>query len=150
MRRFLAMAAAATTLAGCSSFSSSDSFSYFRSTPSTVDLQLESTPPGADARTSVGPGCKTPCRVSIQPPEGGFTVSYSMPNVAPVTVPVQVTKDSGGMFSSDVYRMSPNPVTAELRPAAPPPTRRPMRPKRKKPRTAAAPAADAPAAAPAQ
>ena len=39
------------------------------STPPTVDVQLESSPPGADARTSLGPGCKTPCRVTITPPE---------------------------------------------------------------------------------
>ena len=145
MRRVLAIAAAATTLAGCSSFSSSDTFSYFRSTPSTVDVQLESSPPGADARTSLGPGCKTPCRVSITPPDGGFTVSYSMPNMPPISVPVQVIREPGGTFSADTFRVSPNPVVAELRQAPPPASsRKPMRPKRKKPR----PAAVDPAAAP--
>jgi hypothetical protein len=139
MRRVLAIAAAATTLAGCSSFSSSDTFSYFRSTPPTVQLQLESSPPGADARTSLGPGCKTPCRVSITPPDGGFTVSYSMGNMPPISVPVQVIREPGGTFSADTFRVTPNPVVAELRPPPPPPTaRKPMRPKRKKPRPAPA------------
>ena len=143
MRRAITMTAAAISLAGCSSFSTGDTFSYFRSTPPTVRLQLESTPSGADARTSLGPGCKTPCAVSITPPEAGFTVSYSMPGVQPVNLPVQVVKESGGMFASDTFRVTPNPVVAELRPPPPPPPPPKMRPKRKKP---AAP----PAAAPAQ
>jgi hypothetical protein len=148
MRRAIAMAAAATSLAGCSSFSSSDTFSYFRSTPPTVRLQLESTPPGAEARTSLGPGCKTPCAVSVTPPESGFTVSYAMPGVQPVNIPVQVVKDPGGMFAADTFRITPNPVVAELRPPPPPPApAKPIRPKRKKPAAPPADAAD-PGAAP--
>jgi hypothetical protein len=57
MRRVIAIAAAGLTLAGCSSFS----FDAFKSTPPTVQLQLDSVPSGADALTSLGPGCKTPC-----------------------------------------------------------------------------------------
>lgn len=107
-------------------------------------------PPGADARTSLGPGCKTPCSVSVTPPEGStsFLVNYSMPGRQPAGVPVQIVKESGGVFSSDKVKLSPNPVVAELQPIGPPPRpARPMRPKRKKP--AAAPA-DAGQAAPAQ
>lgn len=137
MRRAIALAAAAISLAGCSSFSGSN---YFSSTPPTVQVQLESTPPGADARTSIGPGCKTPCSVAITPPDSGFTVSYSMPGREPVTVPVQVMRTEGSLFSSGTVKVTPNPVITELQPIAPPPraVRKPMRPKRKKP--AAAPA----------
>ena len=142
MRRALAMAATAVTLAGCSSFSTD----YFKSTPPTVQVQLESTPPGADARTSIGPGCKTPCSVSVTPPDTGFTVNYALPGMQPASVPVRVTRESGGMFASDTFKVAPNPVFAQLQPTAPPPKpHRPMRPKRKKP--AAAPAGAAPAAA---
>jgi hypothetical protein len=56
MRRGIAIATAGLTLAGCSSFS----FDAFRSTPPTVQLQLDSVPSGADALTSLRPGCKTP------------------------------------------------------------------------------------------
>ena len=134
------MTVAAITLGGCSSFST-DSWNYFKSTPPTVQVQLESTPPGADARTSIGPGCKTPCAVSVTPPEAGFTVNYAMAGREAATVPVQVTKESGGAFSADTFKVSPNPVFAELHPVGPPPkAARPMYPKRKKP--AAAPAAD--------
>jgi hypothetical protein len=148
MRRAFAMAVAAISLAGCSSFST-DNWNYFKSTPPTVQVQLESTPPGADAKTSIGPGCKTPCSVSVLPAETGFTVSYALPGMQPASVPVRVTRESGGMFSSDTFKVSPNPVFAELQPAAPPPrAHKPMHhPQHKKPAIAAAPAGAAPAAA---
>jgi hypothetical protein len=145
MRRVLAMAVATISLAGCSSFST-DSFNYFKSTPAAVQVQLESTPPGADARTSLGPGCKTPCSVSVTPPDGttSFLVNYSMTGKQPSGVPVQVSKESGGVFSSDTLKVTPNPVMAELQPMGPPPKPpgKPMRPKRKKPAAAPADAAD--------
>jgi hypothetical protein len=145
MRRVIAVAATAISLSGCASFSSSDTFSYFRSAPPSIKVQLESSPPGADARTSIGPGCKTPCSVSVTPPDGvtSFLVNYSMPGRQPASMPVAIIKDPGGMFASDTFRVSPNPVMAELQPPPPPAPARPMRPKRKKP-------AAAPAAAPAQ
>ena len=147
MRRAFAIAVASISLAGCSSFSTS-SWNYFKSDPVPIKVQLESTPPGADARVSIGGGCKTPCSVNVTPPEGStsFLVNYSMTGRQPAGVPVQIVKESGGMFSSDTVRLSPNPVVAELQPVGPPPApAKPMRPKRKKP--AAAPADDA---APAQ
>jgi len=146
MRRVIAMAAVAISLAGCSSFSSGDYFSAFKSAPPSIKVQLESSPPGADARTSIGPGCKTPCSVNVTPPDGvtSFLVNYSMPGRQPASMPVAIIKDPGGVFASDTYRVSPNPVMAELQPPPPPPKpAKPMRPKRKKP--PAAPAADAPA-----
>ena len=145
MRRVIAVAATAISLSGCASFSSSDTFSYFRSAPPSIKVQLESSPPGADARTSIGPGCKTPCSVSVTPPDGvtSFLVNYSMPGRQPASMPVSIIKDPGGMFASDTFRVSPNPVMAELQPPPPPPAAAKMHPKRKKP-------AAAPAAAPAQ
>jgi hypothetical protein len=140
MRRVIAIAAAAVSLAGCSSFSTPDylTLDYYKQKPPIVQLQLESTPPGAEARTSVGPGCKTPCSVSVNPPEGGFTVSYSIPGREPATVPVQVIRTEGSFFSAGTARIEPNPVIAELRPIAPPSrAHKPVRPKRKKPSDAA-------------
>jgi hypothetical protein len=144
MRRAIVVAATAISLAGCSS---SDTFSYFKSAPPTIQVQLESTPPGADARTSLGPGCKTPCSVSVTPPDGvtSFLVNYSMAGLQPASVPVRVVRVDGGMFSSNTVKAEPNPVVTELRPPPPPPApAKPMRPKRKKP------PAEAPAAAPAE
>ena len=148
MRRAFAMAIASISLAGCSSFSTS-SWNYFKSDPPTIQVQLESSPPGAEARVSIGGGCKTPCSVSVTPPDGStsFLVNYSMPGRQPTGVPVNIVRIDGGMFSSNTVKLEPNPVVAELQPMGPPPRapHKPMHPKRKKP--AAAPAD---AAAPAQ
>ncbi len=138
MRRVIAIAATALSLAGCSSFSTD----YFKSTPPTMQIQLESTPPGAEARTSIGPSCKTPCAVAVTVPEGGFSVSYTLNQFQPVTIPVQVTGSPGNLFTASTTRIDPNPVVAQLQPIVPPkPAHRPMRPKKpKKPKdTSAAP-----------
>jgi hypothetical protein len=148
MRRALAIAVTATSLAGCSSFSSGDYLSAFKSAPPSIQVQIESTPAGADARTSLGPGCKTPCSVTVTPGDGvtSFLVNYSMAGRQPAGVPVNVVHIDGGMFSSNTVKTEPNPVVVELQPVGPPPKpAKPMRPKRRKP--AAAPA-DADQAAP--
>ncbi len=139
MRRVIAIAAAGVSLAGCSSFSMGD---YFKSTPPTVQVQLDSTPQGADARTSLGPGCKTPCSVTVPIPDsGGFSVTYTMNKFQPATIPVTVTKIPGDFTTPASTRIDPNPVLAELQPAAPPPKKRVMRPKKPKPPRTATPAA---------
>jgi hypothetical protein len=144
MRRVVAMAIMGTGmvglvagLGGCSSFS----FDYFKSTPPTVQVQLESNPPGADARTSLGPGCKTPCSVSAPAPDTGFSVTYTLPRFQPATVQVQVIHNPGDLATPATTVTDPNPVFAELQPAGPPPkpVRKPMRPKKPKAAKSAVP-----------
>jgi len=141
MRRGIAIAATGLTLAGCSSFS----FDAFRSTPPTVQLQLDSVPSGADALTSLGPGCKTPCSVAVPVADAGFSVTYTLSKFQPVTVPVQVIHIPGDFSTPASTTIDPNPVIAQLQPAGPPPrtVRKRLRPKTPKPpkATAAAPAA---------
>jgi hypothetical protein len=139
MRRGIAIAVAGLFLAGCSSFS----FDAFRSTPPTVQLQLDSVPSGADALTSVGPGCKTPCSVAVPVAEAGLSVTYTLNKFQPVTVPVQVIHVPGDFSTPASTTVDPNPVVAELQPAGPPPrARSTLRPKKPKPKaTATAPAA---------
>jgi hypothetical protein len=150
MRRVIVIAAAGLSLAGCSSFS----WDAFKSAPPVVQVQLASTPPGADARTSIGPGCKTPCSVNFTAPEGSdFTVSYTMDKFQPATVPAHVIRTPGDFTSSGSARVDPNPIFAELQPMAPPkPPRKPHRPRKPKPPKGAAapPPADAAFPAPAQ
>src|ERR1700744_1422036 len=129
MRRVIAIAAAGVSLAGCSSFSW-DSFKPTPPPPPTVQVQLDSTPEGADARTSVGPGCKTPCTAAVPIPDGGFTVTFSMNGVQPAAVPVQVTKFPGDFTPPASVNVDPTPVTAELRPAGPPPKVKKVEPPR--------------------
>ncbi|VIO72653.1 hypothetical protein CI1B_42990 [Bradyrhizobium ivorense] len=145
MRRVIVIAAAGLGLAGCSSFS----LDSFKSAPPPMQVQLDSAPPGADAVTSLGPGCKTPCTVSIPTPETNFSVTFNLPKYQPANVPVTVTRVPGDFTSPATTTLDPSPVFAELQPAGPPPraARKPIRPKKKpKPAAAAAPAA-APASA---
>ncbi len=147
MRRVIAFAAAglAAGLGGCSSFS----WDSLKPGPTMVDIRLESSPPGADAKTSLGPGCKTPCSVAVPAPDTSFSVAFSMDKFLPETVQVQVTHNTGAFNSAPPYVFDPNPVVAELQPAPPPkPVRHhhPRKPHAAK--TAAAPAA-VPAADPA-
>ena len=141
MRRVIVIAVAGLGLAGCSSFS----LDAFKSTPPPLQVQLDSTPQGADARTSLGPGCKTPCTVSVTAPEsGGFTDTYALNKFQPATVQVNVIRTPGDLITSGTTTIDPNPVVAELQPMGPPPKamrHRPMKPKKPKPpKTAAAPA----------
>ena len=147
MRRAIAIAITGYGLAGCSSLPSLDAF---KPTPPTVQVQLDSVPPGADARTSLGPGCKTPCAVAVSAPDSGFSVAYTLNRFQPATVPVQVIRIPGDFSSPGSTTIDPNPVVAELQPAAPPPraARKMLTPKKPKPPKAAAAPAGAPEPSP--
>jgi hypothetical protein len=142
MRRVIAIAVAGMSLAGCSSFS----LDSLKPTPPPIQVQLESVPPGADAVTSLGPACKTPCSVSVPASNSGFSVTFNLPNFQPATVPVQVIRNPGDYATPASTTIDPNPVFAELRPAGPPPKAVRMRPKKPKKPKVAAPAAAAAAA----
>ena len=70
---------------------------------------MESEPPGADARTTLGETCRTPCELTVAS-GGDLAVTFALNGYEPMTVPVRA--ESAG-------RLQPNPVYAELQPAAP-------------------------------
>ena len=74
-----------------------------------VKVALESAPPGADATTSLGPACKTPCSIDVPAPDTGFSVTFASPKFQPVTVPVQVIRNPGDFASpaDDHHRTEP-------------------------------------------
>ena len=131
MRRVVAIAVAGASLAGCSSLS----LDSFKPEPPMVKVALESAPPGADATTSLGPACTTPCSIDVPAPDAGFSVTFASPKFQPVTVPVQVIRNPGDFASPPTTIIEPSPVFApNSGPAAPPPkVRKPMRPKKPKP-----------------
>jgi hypothetical protein len=137
-------------------------FDLPKAAPAATTMQFESEPAGAEARTSLGQSCRTPCSLAVTANE--FTVSFTLQGYQPQTVPVRVvgaadnTRDPGSEGESTPPRLVPNPVFVELQPAAPPPSVRAKKPAvaKKKPKpaprpapTAMAPAAPAPEAAPA-
>jgi hypothetical protein len=128
MRNVSVALAGGLLLVGCSSMPSLD---FLQGTASTT-VQIESEPPGAEARTSAGQSCRTPCALAV--PAADFAVTFSLNGYQPQTIPVRfaapdvrIDSDVGGTPAPVI---DPNPVYAELQPAAPPP-RRPVRQPRK-------------------
>jgi hypothetical protein len=157
MKRFVAIAVCGFGLAGCSGLGM-PSFSLPGFGPATTTIQFESQPPGAEARTSTGQTCRTPCSLAVAGTE--FTVTFGLNGYQTQTIPVRIS-DSTEMVdpnagTSPAPRMVPNPVFAELQPNPPPAARRrappprrqqPVAQQRPAPQQEPAPAAPAPAPA---
>jgi hypothetical protein len=135
MRRVIVIAVTSLGLAGCSSFPSL-SLDSMKPAPPTVTVQLDSVPQGADARTSLGPTCKTPCSVPVTA-EGSFSVNFTLNKFQPLTIPVQVAQVPGDLTTPASISVDPNPVVGELQPLKP--AKRPVRKMAKKRRPTPAP-----------
>ncbi|MBN8919728.1 MAG: hypothetical protein J0H62_03310, partial [Rhizobiales bacterium] len=117
----------------------------------------ESDPPGAEARTSAGQGCRTPC-VLMAEGKNDFSVSFAREGYVGQTVRVMVRLPGDQRFDPDAassVQFDPNPVSVVLDavPPPPPPKRKPVRkrPPAKRPAAVHAPQSQpAPAASPAQ
>src|ERR1700692_1757917 len=107
MSRIIAAVACGPPLAACSM--PLPSFDFFKSGPSTEVLRIESEPPGADARTSQGQTCRTPCELTV-PTDNELAVTGQLSGSQPQTLPVRADGQA---------KLQPNPVYVELQPAAP-------------------------------
>jgi hypothetical protein len=119
MSRVLAVVACGVTLAACSA--SLPSLDFFKGSPPTEQLRIESEPPGADARTSQGQSCRTPCELTV-PSNTDFTVTVALNGYQPQTIPVipetpQADRSAEGSGASP--HLQPNPVYVELQSATP-------------------------------
>jgi hypothetical protein len=132
MIRVTAALGCGLALAACSL--SMPSFDMFKSGPSTEVLRIESEPPGADARTSQGQTCRTPCELTLAA-DGEVAVTVQLAGYQPQTLPVRADGKGDN-------RLQPNPLYVELQPAAPvkPAKPAPAAPKRKTTAAAAPPA----------
>jgi len=151
MNRVVGVVACSLGLAACGSISvpSMPSFDVFGggSAPvpasGTTAVRLESEPPGADAPTSGGQSCRTPCSLTVSA-RGDFTVNFSLNGYQPqsvaahVAAPDDLRGDSEFSSSSGEPRVVPNPIFAALDPAPPAPpaaAKRKPAPRKLPPRT---------------
>ncbi len=75
-------------------------------------IHFNSDPQGADAKTSIGWSCRTPCSIELSL-DGPFTVTFTRPGFAPRTVPVELEPGQPGEAHA---KFAPNPVFAALPP----------------------------------
>jgi hypothetical protein len=112
---------------------------FMKSAPAATTMQFESEPAGAEARTSLGQACRTPCTQTVTASE--FTVSFSLPGYQSQSVPVKVVSaaDPNDPDAAS-QRLVPNPVFVELLPAGPAPVAKKPAPAKKKPKAVPRPA----------
>lgn len=109
MSRVIAFLACGFTLAACSS--SLPSMDFFKSSPTTEAVRVESDPPGAEAKTTSGQSCRTPCELSVQP-GSDQAVTLALNGYQSQTVALRADAGESG-------KVTPNPVYVELH-AVPP------------------------------
>ena len=131
MYRVIAITAAGLVLAACSSDTSTKNLFAFE--PAKDTIRFESEPAGADAKTSTGQTCRTPCALAM-PADKAFTVAFTLAGYQPTNEEVKLTAMGDGSS-----QLRPNPVLVELTPAPPPKPKKKVRRKR----TAAKPDAEA-------
>jgi hypothetical protein len=138
MSRVIAIMACGFMLAACSATLPSLNLDFMKSAPQAETLAIESEPPGAEAKTSIGQSCRTPCQLPVQPGRE-FSVTLALSGYQPQTVSVRPEADG----ASARPRLAPNPIHVTLQAVAPP--KKPVL-KKKKPVTAGRPAASPPVA----
>jgi hypothetical protein len=130
--RALAIVICSVGLASCSSFAM-PGFDAFKSKPTTTLLLIQSTPAGAQAQTSLGQTCRTPCTMQIGAAED-FTVSFALNGYMPQTLTVHSAMSAGGFTTAPSPVLDPPSLFATLEPATP----QTPKPSRQHPRSAAA------------
>ena len=110
-------------------FASSSLLRLTSSAP-TQALRIESKPPGAEAKTSLGQSCRTPCELEVQA-ANEFSLTLALNGYQPQTVSVR--KDT-----ADNSRLARNPINVELQPVPATPAKKRAALK-KKPAVAAKP-----------
>ena len=142
MYRVIAILGGALVLSACSSTPD-----WMTPAPITDTVRFESDPPGAEATTSNGQTCHTPCALAL-PVDAPLTVTFTLNGYQPDSESIEPITTTG-----IAPQMQPNPVMAELTPAPPPPkpVKKPMKkkpaPKKKKPLATSPAAGTKPAAA---
>jgi len=152
MHRVIVIVTGGLALAACSSTPDWLNLDALKPAPALDPVRFESQPPGAEAKTSNGQTCRTPCALAL-PTGAPMTVTFTLNGYQPDSEDIEPV--STGLGSPE---MRPNPVQVELTPAPPPPKPvKKLAPKKKvavkpgaKPKASTAPAPAPMTAAPAQ
>jgi len=102
MSRVMAVIACGFMLAACST--TMPSLDFMKSAPQAESLAIESEPPGAEAKTSLGQSCSTPCQLSVEP-GSEFSVALALSGYQPQTVSVRPE----AVGATAPPRLAPNP-----------------------------------------
>ena len=113
MNRVILILASGLSLAGCAGMGSD--WSLFQ--PKPVNVQFTSQPAGAEARTSTGQNCQTPCALAVAP-DKDFSVTFALTGYQPQTISVQPTKPDPSQGWAETT-LQPNPVEVQLALAKP-------------------------------
>ncbi len=97
MSRVIAVIACGFTLAACST--TMPSLDFMKSAPQSEMLAIESEPPGAEAKTSLGQSCRTPCQLAVQP-GSEFSVTLALSGYQLQTVSVRPEVQGAGPSGS--------------------------------------------------
>src|SRR5260221_2121394 len=109
------------------------SLDFLKSAPQSEMLAIDSEPPGAEAKTSLGQSCRTPCQLAVQP-GSEFSVTLALSGYQLQTVSVR--QEVQGACAAP--RFAPNPAHVTLQSVTPP--KKPVAQK-KKPRVSSVRAA---------
>jgi PEGA domain-containing protein len=101
-------------LAACSSFTM-PGVDALKPKPTTTVLLIQSNPAGAEARSSLGGTCRTPCTMAIGT-AGDFTISFARDGYEPQTVTVHSTMADGGFMTGPSPVFDPDSVFVTLEP----------------------------------
>lgn len=135
MSRVIAVVACGLMVAACSA--TMPSLDFLKSTPKSEALAIDSEPSGAEAKTSLGQSCHTPCQLSVQP-GSEFSITIALSGYQSQTVSVRPEADGSSL------RLAPNPVQVTLQ--AMKPAKKPVAKKKAPVAAAARPAAPPPMA----
>jgi hypothetical protein len=122
MYRVIVILIGGLALAACTSSSNPDwmktpdwskNADWFTPTAVKDTVRFESQPPGAEAKTSNGQSCRTPCALAL-PINIAMTVTFTLNGYQPDTEKIDVVTQIG-----NPTEFQPNPVVVELTPAAP-------------------------------
>ena len=143
MRRVIAVMACGFSVAACST--AMPSLEFLKPASQAEGLRIESEPAGAEAKASSGQSCHTPCELSVAS-ASELSITVALNGYQPQTVSVRPEAPAPGTLGiTGSPRLAPNPIHVELQPAPTPAAKKPAA-KKKKPVTAARPAAPAPLA----